>query len=112
MQVVDAACQLNATANQVLEILASQGYQVSHSTLVREIKRLHGMTFDDYRDKKTDLTRLKLAQKAVKMASDGNATMLIFCLKNLCGWKDRQEIDAKVGVRNIHAEILDELEGS
>jgi transposase-like protein len=90
MQVVDAACQLNATARQVIEILASQGYHVSHSTLVREIQRVHGKTFEEYRDQKTDLTRLKLVQKAVNMANEGNATMLIFCLKSMCGWSEIQ----------------------
>lgn len=109
MDVVDAACQLNATANQVLEILASQGHKISYNTLVREIKRLYGLSFEDYRDKKTDLTRLKLAQKAVKMGLDGNATMLIFCLKNLCGWTDRQELKASHDVteKSVHAQVVD-----
>ncbi len=91
MDVVDAACHFNATAKQVIEILSSQGYSISHATLVREIKRLHKMTFDEFRDKRMDMTRFKLVQKAVKMALDGNVTMLIFSLKNLCSWKDKHE---------------------
>lgn len=89
MEVVEAACQLNATSDQVLEILASQGHKISQDTMYREIKRKHGLSFAEFRDKKTDLTRLKLVQKAVKMALDGNATMLIFSLKNMCGWMDK-----------------------
>ena len=91
MEVVDAACQLNATANQVRQILKSQGYDICHNTLVREIERLYSLTFEEYRDEKVDLTRLKLVQKAVKMALEGNVTMLIFCLKNMCGWRDRND---------------------
>lgn len=94
MDVVDAVCQLNATKRQVLEILASQGHKVSESTLVRAIKEAHGLNFDDFRDKKTDLTRLKLVQKAVKMALGGNATLLIFSLKNMCAWGDKIEAAA------------------
>jgi len=91
MDTVDAACQLNATANQVRQILASQGFIISHDTLVREIERIHKMSFAEYRDQKVDLTRLKLVQKAVKMALDGNVVMLIFCLKNMCNWRDKVE---------------------
>lgn len=93
MDVVDAACRLNASSRQVIEILASQGHKVSHSTLVRSIKEAHGVSFDEFRDQKTDLTRLKLVQKAVSLAMGGNATLLIFCLKNLCKWVDRHEVE-------------------
>jgi hypothetical protein len=32
---------------------------------------------------------MKLAQKAVRMALEGNVTMMIFCLKNINQWSDR-----------------------
>lgn len=110
MGVVDAACQLNATCRQVIEILASQGYSVSPSALVNAIKRLHGLNFEEFRDKKTDLTRLKLVQKAVKLALDGNVTMLIFCLKNMCGWRDRHDISAEIGQKSVQAQVVDMIE--
>ena len=49
------------------------------------------MTFEEYKDSKMDRTRLKLQQKAIIMANNGNATMMIFCLKNLCKWSDKIE---------------------
>lgn len=99
MDVVDAACQFDATERQVLAVLASQGLKVSLATLRREIKRVHGMTFETFRDQKTDGTRLKLIQKAVKMANEGNATMLIFCLKHMCKWSEvtKHEVTGKDG---------------
>lgn len=63
---------------------------ISEDTLDRGIAKEHGMTFKEYRDRKMSTTRVALAKKAVKMALDGHATMLIFCLKNLCGWTDQQ----------------------
>jgi len=38
-------------------------------------------------------TRYALIQKAISEALNGNTTMLIFSLKNLCGWADKQELD-------------------
>jgi hypothetical protein len=93
MAVVDAACQFNPSIDQVLEVLHSQGHQVSVKTLQRVIKATYGMTFDAYRDKKTAGTRLKLAQKAVKMGLEGHPALLIFCLKSLCGWSETSKVE-------------------
>ena len=90
MDVVEAACQFNATCDQVVEVLAAKGCLVSKNSIVRAVKSMHNMTFEEFRDKKVDLTRLKLVQKAVNMAlNHNNVTMLIFCLKNLCKWSDK-----------------------
>lgn len=43
----------------------------------------------DYREKRKDSLKTQLKRKAVTMALGGHATMLIFCLKNLCGWTDQ-----------------------
>ena len=34
-------------------------------------------------------TRLSIVRKAIDKAEKGDNVMLIFCLKNLCGWKDK-----------------------
>lgn len=42
----------------------------------------------EYREKHKDTLKISLKGKAVTMALSGNVPMLIFCLKNLCGWAD------------------------
>lgn len=108
--IVDAACQFGATVDQVLGVLRSQGHHLSRETLVRAVKAETGMTFEAFRDQKTDQTRLKLVQKAIKMALEGNATMLIFCLKNVCDWRDKprdeQQDDALKRLSNEELIVL------
>jgi len=36
-------------------------------------------------------TSTKLQQKALQMAMGGNGTLMVFCLKNLAKWSDKQE---------------------
>lgn len=72
--------------------LCAEELGTTEKTLQRHIKREHNMTFEDYKDSKMDKTRLRLQEKAIMMASNGNATMMIFCLKNLCKWSDNQQI--------------------
>lgn len=61
----------------------------SESTLGRRIKERYGITFEEYRDKTMSKTRVHLVNKALKMALEkDNVTLLIFCLKNYCGFSD------------------------
>jgi len=62
---------------------------VSEDVLEKRLRVEKNCTFREYRETKMSGTRVALARKAVKMALDGNVTMLIFCLKNLCGWTDQ-----------------------
>lgn len=64
---------------------------VEASTIDKWIKRTHGITFSEFREQKMVHTRFNLIRRALKMADDGNVVMLIFCLKNLCGWVDKVE---------------------
>jgi hypothetical protein len=82
----DAILQFYPTKETCAEIM-----EVSEDTVERRIKEKFNSNFSDYRDRKMGRTRVALAKKAVKMALDGNATMLIFCLKNLCGWADKMD---------------------
>jgi hypothetical protein len=83
---LDAILRYKATIVDCSEML-----DVSHDTVERNIKKKYDMTFTEYRDKKLTHTRLSLIQKALEQAKTGNTTMLIFCLKNLCGWSDKME---------------------
>jgi len=58
----------------------------------KKIKSRHGITFSDYRNKRMANVRLTLVQKAIDMAKNGDRVMLIFTLKNLCGWCDNPEM--------------------
>lgn len=64
---------------------------VHENTIKNHIKQRFGLTFTEYSEKKLSRTRVKLVQKAIEMATNGNTAMMIFALKNLCGWADKIE---------------------
>lgn len=84
---IDGVLQFNATKPQCAKIL-----DVSEDTIDRRIKEKHKQTFQEYKETQMGLTKISLQQKAIQMALAGHATMLIFCLKNLCEWKDNPEM--------------------
>lgn len=61
------------------------------TTIKNHIKKRFNKTFTEYADQKLSRTKVKLVQKAIEMANSGNATMLIFCLKNINKWQDKHE---------------------
>ena len=62
---------------------------VHENTIKNHIKKRFGLTFTEYTERKMSRTKVKLVQKAIEMAMSGNATMMIFSLKNICGWQDK-----------------------
>lgn len=62
-------------------------------TTTRAIQRFleaQGTTFVAFREQNMVKTRRALIRKALDLAiNKGNTAMLIFCLKNLCDWRDR-----------------------
>ena len=81
---LDVFLQYNPTLEDAASLM-----DVGKDKLLEAIKLERGMSFSEYRTQKMANTRLRLVQKAMKMAIEqGNATILIFCLKNLCGWAD------------------------
>ena len=70
---------------------------IGDDAIRRAVKREFKLSFADYRNKKMAKTRLTLIQKALTMAKQGDRTLLIFSLKNLCGWSDKQEISYEEG---------------
>jgi len=89
---LDAILQFGPTRQMCADILG-----ISIETLKRRIKEEHDTTFTEYADQKFAKTKLKLIQKAITMGLGGNATMLIFSLKNKCNWKDNPDgVDERI----------------
>ena len=84
----ESLCRLNPTLKD-----SAAFFKCSEDTIERRCKEWGYDGFADARNKNMVHTRLMLVRSAVKKAENGDNTMLIFCLKNLCGWADKQEID-------------------
>lgn len=83
---LDMALSLGASCQLCADYL-----EVSISYLEKKITKEKEMSFGEYRERKMSSVKLKLIQKALSKAFDGDNTMLIFSLKNLCGWTDKME---------------------
>ena len=79
---LELLCQRRLTLVDCAEIMACHP-----STIEKKIRKDYDCTFSEYREQKMAKTRLMLVERALE-ASKKNTTMLIFCLKNLCGWMD------------------------
>lgn len=73
-------------------VVCSEMLGVCSATIKNHIKLRYNLTFTEYADRKLSPTRIKLVSKAIEMAEGGNVSMMIFCLKNICGWLDRPEV--------------------
>ena len=87
--VLDGVLQYESNLKDCADLL-----NVSEDTVERRIKAMYKITFSEYRASKLGKVKIKLVQKAITQALEGNSpAVLIFCLKNLCKWTDRQEIE-------------------
>ncbi|GAG48667.1 unnamed protein product [marine sediment metagenome] len=89
---LDAMLQFKPTLKLCADYLG-----IGQTTIKDHIKAKYDKTFTEYREEKMAGVKLKLQQKAMQMAMSGNATMLIFSLKNLCKWTDTPEPDIEDG---------------
>lgn len=95
---LDAILQFKPTLKVCSDIM-----EVSQDTIEDRIRETHNCTFAEYRDRKMGKVKLKLQQKAIEMALSGNTTMMIFALKNLCDWSDKN--DVQVDLSKVKIEI-------
>ena len=83
---LNTLCRYDASLN-----VCAQTLGMSHDSLEKQIKKEHGCTFGEYKSRQLDFTILKLKEKMISKAANGDNTCLIFSLKNLARWSDRVE---------------------
>lgn len=72
--------------NTVKDICISLG--IDRTTAYKCCERDLGISLSTLSTRYKKRVKVSLISKAVQMARDGDKTMLIFTLKNLCGWND------------------------
>ena len=84
-------------------------FECDPSTIENFIRREFNLTFSDFREQNMVHTRFSLIRKAIQKAENGDNVMLIFCLKNLCQWRDRfdEASDAQINMTSTKDEIKD-----
>jgi hypothetical protein len=70
-------------------------FETSERTIERFIRDTFDLSFVEFREQNMVHTRLSIIRTAINKAEKGDNVMLIFCLKNLCGWKDKTEISTE-----------------
>lgn len=75
-------------------------FDVDPTTVARTIKENFGKTFTEFRQQNMVHTRHALIRKAIEKALAGDNTMLIFTLKNMCGWSDKYD-DGSNNVKEV-----------
>jgi hypothetical protein len=78
-------------------------FKCSPDTIERRIRDEFDLSYAEFRDENMVQTRFALVQQALNKAMKGDNTMLIFCLKNFCGWSDKQPddpADVQVNIQN------------
>lgn len=97
--------------NALVQFKVTKGFcadylDISEDTIERRIKENFDMTFTEYNKLKMSKTGYKLQQKAISMALDGNTVMMIFALKNLANWTDKNEVETNASI-NINIDKQD-----
>lgn len=85
-----ALASYGATKKMCADVLG-----VSEDTLENRLKEHNLGTYKEFADAALGSTRIRLMTKAITMADQGNVTMLIFCLKNLCQWTDKVQVNTQ-----------------
>lgn len=81
----------------------------SHDTIERRVRELGYDSFASFRDENMVHTRFSLVRKAIQKAEGGDNTMLIFCLKNICGWADKSEHTLSGGL-DLLSKVMNDID--
>lgn len=95
-QKLKAICRLKPTLEDVAAFFETTPVAVEYWC-----KKNHNMTFAHFREQNLVQTRFMLIRTAIEKAQKGDNAMIIFCLKNLCGWKDRYESEVHPSVQKF-----------
>jgi len=82
-------------------------FNCSEDTIARYVKRKYKMTFAEYSNKRKSTVRLKLREKQIQMALNGNITMLIFLGKNMLGQSDHSTITQTSNVVQLKYNLME-----
>lgn len=104
---LNALLPLNASLDYCCEkLLEREGKEITHKAIVamravieRRIRDKHECTFVEYRTKKMETIKLKLLQKQLDVAFQGNVTMLIWLGKIML-----QQRDTSADIKLLQAE--------
>jgi hypothetical protein len=83
-------------------------FDCSERSIERYIHTHFQEKFTEFREKHMVHTRLAIVRKAIDKAEKGDNVMLIFCLKNLCGWKDKWDNSEDEKNRPVPIRMTDE----
>ena len=83
-------------------------FDCSEDVIERYIKANWGLRFAEFREQNMVFTRFNLIRTAIQKAEKGDNVMLIFCLKNLCGWRDKlpDEVEGDDRFKNMSTQEL------
>tara|TARA_R100000781_G_scaffold112221_2_gene79293 strand:+ start:2505 stop:2876 length:372 start_codon:yes stop_codon:yes gene_type:complete len=74
---------------------------ISEDSIERRIKEEYDCTFSEYRARRMGPMKIRLAQKIIQMALNGNVPCLIFCAKVYLGWSDKPIEEQNKEVANV-----------
>jgi len=84
-------------------------FEVSEDQVEKYCKIYGNCTFSEFREQNMVHTRFSIIRKAIGKAEAGDNTMLIFCLKNLCGWVDKFDNTHTIQTEKLSTEELEKI---
>lgn len=72
-------------------------FKIDYKTASKRIRERYGITIGEFLEQRAAPLKIKLMSVAIEVATkQSNVTMLIFLLKNYCGFTDKKEVKQEV----------------